>query len=212
MVEDSTLLVFGSGGHAKVVIDAAEKQGFRKILVADDAEKNWGTQLMGYRVLGGREALLRLAGRPSAIVAVGDNRARVLIAAWLEEHGFSLATVIHPSVQLGRGVSIGRGSLLVAGAIVNSDAVIGANVIVNTAATVDHDCVVSDGVHLAPGVHLCGDVQVGAGSLLGVGAVAIPCVKIGCRCVIGAGAVVLKDIPDEARVAGVPARSLQQTE
>jgi sugar O-acyltransferase (sialic acid O-acetyltransferase NeuD family) len=202
------LIVFGGGGHAKVVIDAAEKQGFQRIQVADDAARVWGASLMGYRILGGREALLQLHERPPAIVAVGDNGIRCAIADWLEIHGFPLATVIHPSVHLGRGASIGRGSLLVAGAIVNSDAVIGANVIVNTAATVDHDCVVGDGVHLAPGTHLCGEVQVGAGSLLGVGAVAIPGVKIGSRCVVGAGSVVLNDLCDEARVAGVPARPL----
>jgi sugar O-acyltransferase (sialic acid O-acetyltransferase NeuD family) len=208
MVDHTTLIVFGSGGHAKVVIDAAEKSGVGQILLADDAEKNWGTQLMGYRILGGREALLSLEGRPSAIVAVGDNRARMSIAAWLEDHGFPLATVVHPSVQLGRGVSVGRGSLLVAGAIVNSDAVIGANVIVNTGATIDHDCIIGNGVHVAPGVHLCGHVEVGAGSFLGVGAVVIPRVTLGNDCVVGAGSTVLGAVPDGARVAGLPARPL----
>jgi sugar O-acyltransferase (sialic acid O-acetyltransferase NeuD family) len=209
MVDHTPLIVFGSGGHAKVAIDAAEKQGIRQILVADDAEKNWGAQLMGYPILGGREALLRLESRLPAIVAVGDNRIRSSIAAWLEEQGFPLATIIHPAAQLGRGVSIGRGSLLVAGTIVNSDAVIGANVIVNTGATIDHDCIIGDGVHLAPGVHLCGQVEVGAGSFLGVGAVVIPRITIGMNCVVGAGSTVLDSVPDGARVAGVPARPLQ---
>lgn len=210
MITDSTLIVFGSGGHAKVVIDAAEKQGVKQILVADDAEQNWGVQLMGYRILGGREALLQLDSRPPVIVAVGDNTARSSIAAWMESHDFPLATIIHPSAQVGRGARIGRGSLLAAGAVVNSDAVIGANVIVNTGTTVDHDCIVSDGVHLAPGVHLCGQVEVGASSLLGVGTVVTPRVRIGVDCVVGAGSTVLADVPDGALVAGAPARPLRQ--
>jgi sugar O-acyltransferase (sialic acid O-acetyltransferase NeuD family) len=210
MHTDSTLIVFGSGGHAKVVIDAAEKQGYKQILVADDAEKNWGVQLMGHPILGGREALLLLNSRPLAISAIGDNAARMHIAAWLEANGFTLATVIHPSAQVGRGARIGRGSVLVAGSIVNSDAVIDANVIVNTGATVDHDCIVGDGVHLAPGVHLCGRAEVGRGSFLGVGTVVIPCIHIGVNCVVGAGSVVLENIPDGALVAGVPARPLHQ--
>jgi len=209
-MDRSLLVVFGSGGHAKVVIDAAEKQGFEHILVVDDQPRNWGALLMGYRVLGGREALLQLGKRPPSIVAVGDNSARVSISSWLEIQGFPLATVIHPSAQIGRGVRIGPGSLLVAGAVVNSDAVIGANGIVNTGATVDHDCVLGDGVHLAPGVHLCGRVEIGAGSFLGVGAVVIPNVRIGVNCVVGAGSTVLVDIADNSRVAGVPARPLRK--
>lgn len=210
MQPDATLIVFGSGGHAKVVIDAAEKQGFKRILVADDAEQNWGGQLMGHRILGGRDALLQLDMRPPAIVAVGDNMARVQIAAWLETHGFKLASVVHPSSQIGRGAQIGGGSFLVAGTVVNSDAVIGTNVIVNTGATIDHDCIVGDGVHLAPGVHLCGQVKVGAGSFLGVGTVVIPHVCIGANCVVGAGSTVIDDAPDGVVIAGVPARPLRQ--
>lgn len=209
MAIESTLIVFGCGGHAKVVIDAAEKQGINRILVADDAEKNWGAQLMGYSILGGREALLQLEMHPPAIVAVGGNGIRVSISAWMEAHGFPLATVIHPSAQVGRGVRIGGGSFLVAGSIINSDAVIGANVIINTGATVDHDCIIGDGVHLAPGVHLCGQVEIGAGSFLGAGAVVIPSVRIGAGCVVGAGSTVLDHVPDGAVVAGVPARSLR---
>lgn len=206
----STLIVFGSGGHAKVVIDAAEKSGIERILVADDDERNWGKHLLGYPILAGRTALLKLDSRPGAIAAVGDNSARMKIAAWLEENSFELATLVHPSAQIGRGARIGRGSFLVAGAVVNSDAAIGANVIVNTGATVDHDCVIGDGVHLAPGVHVCGRVEVGAGSFLGVGSVVIPGVHIGARCVVGAGSTVLDHVADDARVAGTPARPLQR--
>lgn len=210
MSTDSTLIVFGSGGHAKVVIDAAEKQGYRQILVADDAEKNWGADLMGCRILGGRDALLQLGMRLPAIAAIGDNRSRMRVAAWLESNGFELAAVIHPSAQIGRGARIGGGSFLAAAAVVNSDAVIGANVIVNTGATVDHDCLIGDGVHLAPGVHVCGQVEVAAGSFLGAGTVVIPGVRIGANCVVGAGSTVLDHVADGAMVAGVPARPLRQ--
>ncbi len=204
------LVVFGGGGHAKVVVDAAEKsRHFSDIQVADDDPATWGKRLLGCTVIGGREALLAFAGeRPQVIVAIGSNSVRAEVAQWLLDHGFDLATVIHPSVQMGRGVRIGAGSFLAAGVVVNCDAEVGRHAILNTAASVDHDCRLGDAVHIAPGCRLCGHVRVGTQSLLGAGVVVIPSVRIGDSVLVGAGSTVLDDLPDGARVAGSPARPL----
>jgi sugar O-acyltransferase (sialic acid O-acetyltransferase NeuD family) len=206
------LLVFGGGGHAKVVIDAAEKsERFSEILVADDDPATWGKLSMGYVVIGGRDAVLAIAGeRPQVNVAIGVNATRATVAVWLQENGFELATVMHPSVQLGRGVRIGAGSFLAAGVVVNSDATLESNVIVNTAASVDHDCHVGAAVHLGPGCRLCGNVSVDRQSLLGAGVVVIPSVRIGASVMVGAGSTVIGDLADGVRVAGSPARALRQ--
>lgn len=204
------LLVFGSGGHAKVVIDAAEKtERFSEILLVDDAPETWGNSLIGHKVIGGRDALQALDGeQPQVIVAIGHNATRAAVANWLETHGFQLATVIHPSVQLGKGVEIGAGSFLAAGVVVNCDAILAPHVIVNTAASVDHDCQIGAAVHLAPGCRLCGHVSVGAQSLLGAGVVVIPSVRIGESVLVGAGSTVIDDLADGVRVVGSPARLL----
>ncbi len=201
-----SLAVFGCGGHAKVVIDAAERQGIRNIIIADDAEKNWDMRLMGYYIAGGRNCLVKSL---PVIVAIGNNEDRMQIADWFIANNFSLATIIHPSSELGYEVKIGIGTFLAAGTVINSGTVAGEHVIVNTGATVDHDCIIGNGVHIAPGAHLCGQVEIGAGSLIGAGAVVIPQMKIGVHCVIGAGSVVIDHIPDGAVVAGNPARPLR---
>lgn len=208
MGEVSQIVVYGTGGHAKVVIDAIEKVGnYMTVYTADDREVMRGTLFLGYSVLGGRQELLALPEpRPTAIAAIGDNTARLDVLVWLKRNGFPLAKVIHPSVCLGRGVRIGEGSFLAAGVVVNTDTVVGDGVIINTGASVDHDCKLGDGVHIAPGCHLCGNVVVGAGSLLGVGTVVIPGLRIGAHAVVGAGSTVLSDVPDGARVAGSPAK------
>jgi UDP-perosamine 4-acetyltransferase len=81
-------------------------------------------------------------------------------------------------------------------------------VILNTASVVDHDCVVGDHVHLSPGARLGGGVTVGRGSHIGMGAIVIQGLRIGAGALVAAGAVVLRDVGDGDRVAGVPARKM----
>lgn len=210
MVE--TVLIFGAGGHAKVVIDALERQyAPSSVLVFDDDPGVWGSKLLGYPVIGGLNELLQHASDYQAdcsVVAIGNNAVRVGIAAKLAVHGFPLGSVIHPSAVVSRTARIGVGTVLFANAVVNADSHIGNNVIINTGATIDHDCIVSDGVHVAPGVNICGGVEIGEGSFIGAGAVVIPGVRIGSNVTVGAGATVLEDVQDNMKVVGTPAREI----
>ena len=207
------LIVFGAGGHAKVVIDTVERQGSYEIagLLDDDIQLK-GSRFFGYEVLGTRAALPELRSRNLhvAIVAIGDNRARAAVAAFLAQQGWRFATAIHPGASIGRGAEIGPGSVVMAGCVVNADAHLGAHAIINTGATIDHDCQIADSVHIAPGCHLCGGVQVGQSSLLGAGTTVTPGIHIGSNVVVGAGSAVIHDVADEAKVSGVPARTMEQ--
>ena len=205
------LVVFGAGGHAKGVIDIIEQQGNYDIAgLLDDDIKHQGKRFFGYPVLGTRAALPALfsAQLCHAIVTIGDNLSRAAVAAHLDQHGWRFASAVHPRASIGRGVKIGPGSVVMAGCAVNADAYLGGQVIVNTGATVDHDCRIEDAVHIAPGCHLCGGVSVGQGSLLGAGSTVTPGVTIGKKVIVGAGSTVIRDVADEARVSGVPARPL----
>ena len=202
------IFVFGASGHAKVVLDIIERQGlFQVAFLVDDDPGLKGSELYGYRVIGGKAELLEATAK-RGIVAIGSNRARVAVGAWLTEHGFELVSAIHPSAQIARGVSIGSGSVVMAGAVINSDSTIGYDVIINTRASVDHDCTVGDGVHIAPGSTLCGTVRVGAGTFVCAGSTVIPNLTIGSNAVVGAGATVIRDVADGSTVVGSPAKPL----
>ena len=206
------LVVFGAGGHAKVVIDIIEQQGDYEIAgLLDDDPKHRGKRFFGYPVLGTRAELPALLSTQlcHAIVTIGDNASRAAVAAHFDQHGWRFASAVHPRASIGRGVTIGPGSVVMAGCVVNADAYLGAQVIVNTGATVDHDCRIEDAVHIAPGCHLCGGVSVGPGSFLGAGSTVTPGVRIGRKVIVGAGSTVIRDVADEARVSGVPARPLE---
>ncbi len=202
-----SVIICGAGGHGKVVADVLERgQRYRVLGFLDDRNELAGRQIGGHGVLGSIQGFLQNGIRQSPLIlAVGSNETRQRLAMEMKAAGTQFVTAIHPSAQIGRDVVIGPGTVIMANAVVNPGARIGAHVIINTAATVDHDCVVEDFAHIAPGAHLAGTVSVGQGALLGTGVSAVPAVRIGCWTVVGAGATVVRDLPDRVTAVGTPA-------
>lgn len=207
------LIIWGASGHAMVVADAAQLTGrYRVVGFIDDATKP--SPLAGVPFLGGREHLAkqRERGVRHLIVAIGDWTIRLRLAEVAKSAGFELATVIHPHATIARDVNIGEGSVVMAGAVVNPGSQLGTNVIINTCASVDHQCVLHDGVQVAPGARLAGNVTVERGAFIGLGACVKEKLRIGAGAIVGAGAVVLRDVPAQTVVYGVPAKIARKVE
>ena len=85
---------------------------------------------------------------------------------------------------------------------------LGPHVIVGSKATVAHDCTLESFAQVRAGVQLAGFVHLAQGASLEDSAVVIPKVRVGSWSYVGPGSVVIRDVPDHARVAGVPARPL----
>ncbi len=203
-----SIVIWGAGGHAKVVADAARASGWEVAYFLDDDAVRQGENFAGATIHGPSTQLFTADADRTRIlfVAIGGNAARARCLTEAQRAGYPIASLIHPSAIVSPSAQIGCGSVIMAGAVVQADARIGEGVIINTGASVDHDCVVGDFVHLAPGARLTGEVTVGDQTLVGAGAVVIPGIRIGRRAIIGAGAVVISDVPDGQTVVGVPAR------
>ncbi|CAB3768105.1 acetyltransferase [Paraburkholderia solisilvae] len=151
----------------------------------------------------------RQSGAPlHFLVAIGGDRgkARLELHRMLEQAGLIPAVALHRTAFVAHNAKIGDGSQILANAAVCVEAELGKSCIVNTSASVDHECRLGDGVHIAPGARLAGAVEVGPCSMIGTGAVVLPRVKIGSHCVVGAGAIVTRDLPDGAVAYGAPAK------
>jgi sugar O-acyltransferase (sialic acid O-acetyltransferase NeuD family) len=208
---ERSFLVYGAGGHGKVVADAGRAAGLVLAAFIDDDEELAGREIFGRPVIATSrfEAERDRWLRTEVVLGIGGNRARADAAGRLEREGFSIATVIHPAAVIAPSASIGRGTVVMAGVVVNPDAVVEVGAILNTGCVVEHDCVVGAFAHLSPNAALGGGVVIGQRSHLGLGAVALPLVRIGADVRVGAGAVVIRDVADGLTVVGAPARPVR---
>lgn len=211
-------LVWGGGGHGKVVADAARAAGLSVAGFVDADKSKTGTVVEpGGSKVSITEDEFRTAlsaaklpaGVAGVILAVGKNSDRARCRSAVPQGLLTL--VVHPSAVVSKHATIGSGTVVLAGAIVNSDTRVGSGVIINTGAVVEHDCILGDDSHVAPGAVLAGNVKIGQRVLVGAGAVIIPGITVGDDATIGAGSVVIRDVPAGATVAGNPAKQVNSS-
>lgn len=208
------LVVLGAGGHAREIADVVRAcidagDGFELLGFVDDDPRTHGRTLHEGPVLG---PLAALAGRAGIelVCGIGSPAARARVVAAARAMGLSFRTLVHPSAVLTQHVELGEGVVITAGCVLTNSIRIGAHTHVNRLSTIGHDCDVGAFVHLAPGVVLSGNVAVGDGCDLGTRSCTIQGVRIGPRTVVGAGAVVIRDLPGDCTAVGVPARVIEQ--
>ena len=199
-------VILGAGGHAKVVIDLLKSlKTDCDIELLDDAVPK-GTFISGIPVCGKISECTDYSTSNRFIIGIGNNHTRKIIS---EKYNLHYITLIHPSAVIGSGVKLGEGTVVMANAVINSDSFIGKHCIINTAASVDHECEIADYVHISPGVHLAGNVKIGEESWIGIGACVSNGLGIMKNSVVGAGTVVIRDIPDGCTAVGNPARIIK---
>lgn len=210
------LVIWGASGHARVVAEIVRLTGKYDIVgFLDNIDlSRKGSSFCGARILGGAEQLEHLRRNKVRYIffGFGDCQARLNLSLIVAELTFELVTVVHPKAVIAGDVTIGSGTVVMAGAVINPGSTIRDNVIINTSASIDHESVINNGVHIGPGVTIGGGVTIGEGSWVGIGAVIKDKIKIGRNTVIGAGAVVLKDMPDDVVAFGVPAKIIRRVD
>jgi sugar O-acyltransferase (sialic acid O-acetyltransferase NeuD family) len=143
-----------------------------------------------------------------AAIAIGGTNGvtRCLLAQKLQHIGLELPTLIHERAWVADTVILGAGNQILGAACISEDARLGNHCIVNTNASIDHECVLGDGVHIMPGATIAGCVTVEDFASIGSNATILPRLRIGRNAVVGAGAVVTRDVLPGAIIKGNPAR------
>lgn len=199
------VVIIGAGGHAKVIADIIEKKGDLIEGFLDDNIEKDRKIICQYKVLGKIEDCLQITKQDKNVefvIAIGDNFIRKQIA---NKYKLKYYTAIHPSAQIGIDVQIEEGTTVMANSCLNSSAIIGKHCILNTGSIIEHDNIIEDFVHISPKVALGGTVKIGEGTHIGIGAIVKNNINICSNCIVGAGAVVVKNIEEAGIYVGVPA-------
>jgi sugar O-acyltransferase (sialic acid O-acetyltransferase NeuD family) len=199
------LVIIGASGHGKVCANIAyDMNQWEEIYFLDDNENI--TQALGFPIIGNQNIAHNHRKTADFFIGIGHNQIRMKLQQELIARKFTLATLIHPSAQIGLDVKIGLGTAIMAGVIINCSVEIGNGCIINTASVVDHDGIIEDFVHLSPSVNLAGNVKIGKRSWLGIGSSAINNIQIARNVIIGAQSLVTKDIEKPGTYVGIPVK------
>lgn len=209
------ILLIGSSGHARVIAEIVEREARFAIAGLVDSFRPAGETAFGYTTLGGERdfpSMVANLGVTGVIIAIGDNWQRARMARKIRDllPQVTFVSAVHPSAVIARDATLGPGTVVMPGAVINPGSRLGAHCIVNTSAAIDHDCALSDFSSVAPAAALGGKVVLGECSAVMLGAHVIHRRRIGAHTVIGAGALVLSDIPDYSVAYGVPAVVVRQ--
>lgn len=209
------LIVIGSGGLGRETVWTAERMNAAQpewniLGFLDDNIQIRGRTVDGYKVIGTVSDAVKY---PDAyfVVAIGSARIRRLIAEKLSELcDVKYATLIDPAAVICRErVKIGEGCIICANTYITLDIAIGNHVYIGGNGTVGHDAVIEDFVTLYPGVNVSGTTKIGTGSELGTGTQIIQGLSVGRNTIVGAGSVIVRNLPSDCTAVGVPAKPIK---
>jgi sugar O-acyltransferase (sialic acid O-acetyltransferase NeuD family) len=205
------IVFLGAGGFGTFARDLCEFIGWEPYGFLDNFKPK-GLVVNGCPVLGPIDLIedANLRQTCEFVIAIQDFALRRDWAARVEALGARLARLIHPSVALSPSASIGKGVMINAFSFIYANASVGDLSIVESHCNIGTEVTLGELGMVAPGVHLNRGASVGGQTFLGSCSVCRPQVRIGKGCLIGAGAVVVSDIPDFKVAAGVPARILRE--
>jgi len=210
------IAIYGGGGfglEVAMLIEQIKKISHEWELIGffDDGEPE-GKNINGYPILGGIDKLNQWTSDLFLVLAMGIPKTKKYVLGKIHNKKISYPVLIHPSVIMGnrKYLTIGEGSIICAGTIITTNISIGRHVILNLSCTVGHETEIGDFSSFMPTCNISGQAKIGEENFWGTGAKIINKKVVGNNVVVGAGSVVIDDIPDNVIIAGVPAKAINK--
>ena len=209
-------VIIGAGTYGEVYLAYLQEAGVEVVGFLDDNKTIQGTHVKGVPVLGGVDLLQTLKsthGVEAVYCPIGNNKLRVKFLQYAKELGYETPNYIHPSVIISPNVTIGDGVYILLGTSIMPYTVIKDYVMISMNVGLAHHSILENGVFLSTGCNFGASIHANKYAYCGISSTIMTGIKeLGEDCLIGAGAVVIRDVPDRAVVAGVPAKVIKYKE
>lgn len=207
-------VIIGAGTYSEVYLAFLQEAGVEIVGFLDDDEKYSGKDVLGLPVFGTTALLSELKGKygvEAVYCPIGSNKTRVHFLEMARSLGYKTPNFIHRTVVIGPNVTIAdEGVYILQATQIMPFVTIEKDVMISAGSNIIHHCHLSQGTFISNGVNFGAFVLAEKYAYIGMGSTVMTGVKVvGEDCLVGAGAVVVKDVPASAIVAGVPAKVLR---
>ena len=206
------LLIIGAGGCGREVFQWAkdiqeEKEIWTSIRFLDDdlhVLDDFGLQ----DAMAGTIRDYQPCANDEVVCAIGDPITRLTLCCDFRKKGAFFANIIHPTVLIADYSRIGTGVIICPRTIISTNVKIDDFVLINTFCVVGHDVTIESGCTLSAQCDLMGGAYLEEESFLGSGARIFPNVRVGKQSKIGAGSVVIRNVPSNVSIFGNPGKQI----
>lgn len=210
------LCIVGAGDFGREVVALVNRingsdspQKYNIVGFIDDNKSLQGKIIDGIPVIGTIEWLNNYDREICAVCSVGTGHIRKRIISKITNKKIFFPNLIDPNVIFLNEPKLGEGNIICSNNVISVNVSIGNHAIVNLSCTLGHDDIVGDFCTINPGSNISGFVELKECVDIGTGTKIIQHITIGNNTIIGAGAVVIRNIESNVTAVGSPAKVIK---
>ncbi len=206
-------IIIGAGTYGQVYAEYLKNNREYEIAgFLDDNSILNGNVINGISVLGPVSMLEKYQNRDqiAVFVPIGNNTIRTRILFLARSLGYKTPSYIHETSNIHKSVTLGDTVYILAASNIMPLSEIKDNVMISMGVNIAHHTIISNNSFISQGSNIGASIKIDEGVFIGISSTIMTGVKeIGKNSIIGAGAVVIRDVPEDSIVAGVPAKVIK---
>lgn len=209
------IVIIGAGGLGREVAQLIkdinqDKKTWNMLGFIDETVEKHGSAINDTSVLGSFDWIEKENKKNLwAVCALGNPRDKYSLLKKASAVNINYATLIHPDARINKYSEIGFDCIICCNTFISVNTKIGNHICINPGCGIGHDTVIEDYSSLYWNISLAGNVHIHEGCEIGSKATVLPKKNVGKWSVLGAGAVIINDIPDFCTAVGVPAKPIK---